>query len=122
MSETRPSTARKVTRKTVEKQDAELQRGLRVSHGGVDYVVHLGDVTPAIARELRAKIGVGFMALMSNLAAEPDIDLVSAFVWVARRVNGENIPFESVSVTYADLFSEGFDIDLAGEVEDTPEA
>jgi hypothetical protein len=118
----RPTTARKVTRTTEENRDAELDRGLRVTIDGEAYEVRVGDITSTLARELRSKLGFGPMQLIRQCAVDPDVDLLSAFVWLARRIGGELVRFEDVEVTYAQLLSDGFDIDLPGDSEPDPEA
>jgi hypothetical protein len=123
MSNTRrPTTARKVTRTTEENRDAELNRGLRITIDSEVYEVRVGDITSTLARELRAKVGFGPMQLINQCAVDPDIDLLSAVVWLARRINGELVRFEDVAVTYAQLVSDGFDIDVPGDSEPDPEA
>jgi hypothetical protein len=118
----RPTTARKVTRTTEENRDAELDRGLRVTIDGEAYEVRVGDITSTLARELRSKLGFGPMQLINQCAVDPDVDLLSAIVWLARRIAGELVRFEDVEVTYAQLLSDGFDIDLPGDSEPDPEA
>lgn len=122
----RPSTARKVTRKTEEKRKSGLNDGLRIIlTNGESYEARYGDVSPQIARELRRNIGTGFQGLMNSLATDPDVDLLSAFVWVARRCRGEVVAFDSVWITYEDLDADGFDIKRTQddpEGEDDPEA
>lgn len=113
----RPSLARKHTTSSEKKRDEALDAGVRLTIEGVVYEARVGDVTPAIARELRQAIGMGFMGLMNTVAEDPDIDVVSAFVWVARRIKGEFVAFEDVEVSYKQMLSEGFDVDVAGAEE-----
>ena len=68
----------------------------------------------------RARIGTGFMGLLDQMAGAPDIDLVSAAVWVSRRIRGEAVAFDAVAVTYADMLAEGFDIVSPGAEEADP--
>lgn len=118
----RPSTARKVTRKTEESRESALDQGLRISMDGEVFEVRIGDITPTMARELRSKVGFGPMQLVAQCAADPDVDLLSAFVWLARRIAGELVRFEDVEVTYAQLLSDGFDVSAPGKAESDPEA
>ena len=118
----RPTTARKVTRTTEENREDALDQGLRISLEDEVFEVRVGDITPAMARELRSKVGFGPMQLIRQCAADPDVDLLSAFVWLARRIAGELVRFEEVEVTYAQLLSDGFDITTPGDVEPDPEA
>lgn len=115
---TRPTTARKVTRKTEENRAAAHNRGLQVKVGGQAYEVRLGDITPAMAHELRMKVGFGPAQLIAAVVTAPDIDVVSAFVWLSRRIDGEKVAFGDVSITYDELFAEDFDFD---PVENAPE-
>ncbi len=118
----RPTTARKVTRKTEESRESALDQGLRITMEGEDFEVRLGDITPSMARELRGKLGFGPMQLVRQCAIDPDVDLLSAFVWLARRIAGEPVRFEDVEVTYAQLLSDGFDVSTPGKEEPDPEA
>ncbi|HKY57855.1 MAG TPA: hypothetical protein VJL80_07440 [Aeromicrobium sp.] len=118
---TRPSTARKVTPRTEAKREAALDSGLRITIDGEHYDVRLGDITPALARELRSHVGLGPLQLINQTGIDPDIDRLSAFVWLARRLRGERVEFDDVSVTYAQMLSDGFDVGFP-EAEDDPEA
>lgn len=122
MTTNRPTTARKVTRKTEESRESALDHGLRITMEGEDFEVRVGDITPTMARELRSNIGCGPMQLIRQCAIDPDVDLLSAFVWLARRIAGELVRFEDVEVTYAQLLSDGFDVSTPGKPESDPEA
>lgn len=122
MSNTRPSTARKVTRTTEKKREAALDMGLRVTMEGEIFEVRVGDVTSAMARELRGRLGFGPMQLIRQCAIDPDIDLLSAFVWLARRIRGEMVSFDAVEVSYAQMLEDGFDVALPSEEDPDPEA
>lgn len=124
MSNTRTtSPARKVTRKTEEKRDSANDSGLTITVGGESYTVHFGDVTPQIARQLRAETGLGFMALLAEISKAPEVDVVAAFIWVAKLVNGERVPLKSIDVAYEDIFDDDFDVADADADEVTgPEA
>lgn len=121
-AKSRPTTARKVTRTTETKRESELDQGLLISIDGEDFAVRLGDITSTLARELRAKLGFGPMQLIRQCSVDPDVDLLSAFVWLARRIAGEMVRFEDVEVTYAQLLSDGFDVSAPGKAEPDPEA
>lgn len=124
MSNTRrPTTARKVTRSTEESRESALDQGLRITmEEGEVFEVRVGDITSAMARDLRSHIGCGPMQLIRQCAVDPDVDLLSAFVWLARRISGELVRFEDVEVTYAQLLSDGFDVATPGDSEPDPEA
>jgi hypothetical protein len=117
----RPTTARKVTRTTEESRQEALNQGLRITIEGEVYEVRVGDLGKHLAAELRSQIGCGPMQLIRTCAVDPDIDLLSAFVWLARRIKGEMVAFDEVEVTYAQLLSDGFDVTVPGEVEPDPE-
>ena len=115
----RPNLARKVTRKTVEKADADLSRGCRITIGEDDYEVRVGDVTPAAARELRRLTGYSFMHLLDAMSTDPDIDLIQSFMWLARTLRGDTVDgrpvgLDDVDVSYADMLADDFDMAEAG--------
>lgn len=109
----RPSAARKHTRTTEQNREEALSQGYRLTIEGEVYQAQLGDVTPALARELRKESGMGFLGLIRQLAGDPDVDLISAAVWVARRIKGEVVAFKDVEVGYAAILSDGFDVATA---------
>lgn len=121
---TRPSTARKVTRKTEEKRDAANDAGLRITIAGESHTVRFGDVTPAIARQLRSEVGLGFMQLITEIAKAPEVDLLAAFVWTSKLVNGERVPLSSIDISYDDVFADDFDMGDANDDDEVtgPEA
>lgn len=125
MSNARPSLAAKTSKKSEADRKAALDQGLRLTVDGNAYEVRLGDVTPSLARELRNATGMGFMQLIGGITGPAaDIDLISAFVWVARRIRGEYVDIDDVEVSYAQMLSDGFDVAVAGEEqepEDLPE-
>ena len=84
----RPALARRVTRATEAERKEALEAGIKITLDGQSYELRMGDITSEIAREMRRATGMGFRALMSELPRDPDIDLISAFVWAARRVAG----------------------------------
>lgn len=124
MSNTRPAVGGKVTRKTEEKRRGALEEGIRLVIEGEPYEVRLGDVSARLARELRRETGHGVYGLLRAVASEPDVDVVAEFVWLARRIRGEQVDLDDVEVSYADLLGDGFDVAVAGEAEgdDGPEA
>lgn len=118
----RPTTARKVTRTSETNRESALDQGLRITMEGDVFEVRVGDITPSLARELRQHIGCGPMQLIRQCAVDPDVDLISAFAWLARRIAGELVRFEDVEVTYAQLLADGFDVATPGDAEPDPEA
>lgn len=111
----RPSLARKHTRKSDEAAQAELNAGIRITIEGEPYEVRVGDLNPGLVRELRRAYGGSFHKLMDEISGDPDIDLISTFVWLARRVAGETVEHDAVEVDYTALLADGFDIDIAGD-------
>lgn len=118
----RPSAARKHTRTTETKREGALDQGLRITLDDEVFEARVGDITSAMARELRSHLGFGPMQLIRQCAIDPDVDLLSAFVWLARRIKGEMVRFQEVEVTYAQLLSDGFDVSTPGSEEPDPEA
>lgn len=121
----RPSLAKAHTNRTEKARQDALNSGLRVTIEGAVYEARLGDVTSAIARELRRETGMGFLQLIDAIRTGADVDVLSAFVWVSRRIAGEIIPLDMVEVSYAAILADGFDVDVAGEEQvevDSPEA
>jgi hypothetical protein len=117
----RPTLERKVTRASESKRKDELNLGLSISVDGTVYTVRQGDLTSLDTMALRRETGYSFMGLLKAFQADPDIDLIAALVWLARRIDGEQM------LAYADVASEiGYDVDIdvvgeAGEESD-PEA
>jgi hypothetical protein len=109
----RPSLAPKSTRKTEKKRDDDADSGLRVKLDGDIYEVRFGDVSSEVIRELRRHAGFGFNGLAQALKIDPDVDFIAAFVWLARRVAGEDVAFNDVVVTYRQLL-EDFDVEAVG--------
>ena len=114
MSNTRPSAARKQTRSTEANRENELERGIRINLDGEVHEVRVGDVTSTLARELRRASGMSFQTLMREVTADPDLDSIAAFVWLARRMAGETVELDDVLVTYTQLL-DGFEIEVAGK-------
>lgn len=118
MTETRPSLARRHTRGTEKARNTELDRGIRITVEGDVFEVRVGDVTPALAAEFRRQTGMSFNRLMETIAQDPDIDVLTAFEWLARRVRGESdVELSDVEFSYADMMSDEFDVSEAGAVE-----
>jgi riboflavin synthase alpha subunit len=117
----RPTLERKVTRASESKRKDELNLGLSISVDGTVYTVRQGDLTSLDTMALRRETGYSFMGLLKAFQADPDIDLIAALVWLARRIDGEQM------LAYADVASDiGYDVDIdvvgeAGEESD-PEA
>ena len=115
----RPSLERRYTRTPKANKAEALDTGMTVvMPDGATHTVRIGDVTPQIARELRAAIGTGVLGLMEQLGSkDADLDLVQAFIFVARRIAGEAVTLDDCEVTYADMLSDDFDVVVAGAEE-----
>lgn len=108
----RKQTAASRKRAAMSKEEA-LSQGYRLTIDGEVHEAQLGDVTPAIARELRKHIGLGFLGLMRAMATDADVDLLSAAVWVARRIAGDAVEFDDVEVSYAQMLGDDFEVAVA---------
>lgn len=120
----RPNLARKVTPGSEKNRANALEQGVRITVDGEAYEIRMGDVTPGLARELRRNVGKSFNALMDEMGRDPDIDSISEFVWLARRLKGEQVALDDVEVSYQQMLADGFEIDTAGRevVDEGPEA
>lgn len=122
----RPPLAPRHTRKTEERADAALEQGICINYDSTPYTVRVGDVSPRLARELRRETGYSFNRLFELLEEDPDVDLIAAFIWLARRVAGEQVTLDEVeaAIGYQGVLAEGFDLSVAGAAEagDDPEA
>lgn len=126
MTDTRPTLARKTTRKTEEARRAALDTGVTLRVGDEAYTVRIGDITPTLAREVRHVTGRGVAALIETVTESPDIDVVAELIWVARRLRGDTVTLAEVDEAfggYDTLLADDFDVaEAAPEVDDGPEA
>lgn len=125
MGNNRPSTQRKHTRKTEESRADALEQGIRITLDGAVYTVRLGDITSTVARELRSQAGLSVNQLMQEITTSPDVDIIASFVWLARRLSGDDVAHDDVVISYTQLLGDGFDVSLPDkrEVDDSsPEA
>lgn len=120
----RPSLARKVTPGSEANRKAALDEGVRMTVDGQSYEVRMGDITSTLARELRREYGGSFNKLRDELGNDPDADSIATFIWLARRARGDEVAFEDVEITYAQILADDFDVAVAGAevVDDSPEA
>lgn len=117
------------TKRSADEKRQALEQGLRITLDGRQYEVRFGDVTPAISRELRAATGMGWAQMTGLLMSDPDVDLLQAFVWVARRLKGERLSIDDVEMSYEDVIDivqrndiEAVTADDAGGDDEGPEA
>lgn len=69
---------------------------------GVAYTVRPDEVTANQVGQLRRVTGFSLQTLMQVAADSPDLDVIAALVWLARRQAGENVNYEKVAeaITY----------------------
>lgn len=97
------------------KTDAEITIRL----DGSAYTLRAGEVNALDASMLRRATGLSVQGLFSAAATDPDIDVIAAVVWMARRQAGETtLMYETVArqVTYDS------DVEAVDEAEDDPKA
>lgn len=111
----RPSTARKVTPRSEANRQSALNEGVRLTLDGEVFTLRIGDVSPALAREVRKVTGRSFNSLLQDITTDPDIDVIAEAIWVARRINGDTLTLDEVILDYEILFSDRFEIAEAGE-------
>ena len=106
----RPPLDRKHTKSSEAKRQENLNLGARITVNGEAFEARLGDITPVFGREVRRALGYGFMDLLDRLGDSPELDYVAEFLWVARRLRGEDVALDDIELDYADLLDEGFDV------------
>lgn len=105
-----PTQARTPARRR--KKDADSP-GMQIEVNGRTYVVRESDLTPRDVAALRRETGfAGWMGLVAEVERGFDLDVLAALVWLARRIKGEFVPFESV------LDEMSYDADVEIKVED----
>lgn len=115
----RPSLERRDTRKSKKARQDELDMGVSVNVDGTVYTVTQGEMTSQLVMHLRRETGYSFRGLLVAAAKDPDIDVVAALVWLARRQSGELLlSFDEV----AEDIGYDSDIDLVEPEADPPEA
>jgi hypothetical protein len=106
VSNTRPSVQRKHTRASEQKRADALDEGIRIVLAGTAYEVRAGDLTAMDSLACRQQTGMPFAGILEAFGTAPDIDLVAAVMWLARRVKGERtLSFEAVAseLRYGDV-------------------
>jgi len=70
---------------------AEAEQGHRVclDVDGTQYVIGAKDLTALDVKAMREQLGYTYAGLVRRAAADMDIDIVAAIVWLSRRINGE---------------------------------
>lgn len=104
--------------------------GMQIEVDGRTYVVRESDLTPRDVAALRRETGfAGWVGLAAEAQRGFDLDVLAALVWLARRIGGETVPFETVldemsyqsdlNVTVEDKRKKSV---IDGETVDSPEA
>lgn len=105
----RPTTARKHTRTTTAKADAELDNGVAFTDtDGARLQVRIRDVKGSHDVALVTATGYDFMGLLRAVSERQGLDLLSAVVWFVRLVNDRDAgTYEDTlaSFGYADLLT-----------------
>jgi hypothetical protein len=99
-------------RRTGSKPKADQSPGMQIEFDGQTYVVRQSDMTGQDARALRQEVGMSFAGLLKQMQADPDIDLIGAFIWLARRIKGDAVTYDSI------LDNIGYDSDIDVKLED----
>lgn len=104
-----PPQARRKTAGKAKNADAP---GLQIVLDGRTHTVRESDLTPHDVRALRKEVGFSWAGLSRELQRDPDIDLIAALVWLARRIDGDEVPYDQV------LDEIGYDSELDVKLED----
>jgi hypothetical protein len=71
--------------------------GMQIEWDGKTYVVRETDLTPRDVAALRRETGfAGWVGLSTEAQRGFDLDVLAALVWLARRVAGDVVSYESV--------------------------
>lgn len=81
-----------------------------------------GEMTGLMSAKVRKETGMSFVAVLSLIETDPDMDLVAILVWVSRMQSGETVSFEDVAseINYDTEYD--FDGEAEPAEEDSPEA
>jgi hypothetical protein len=95
------------------RKKADDSPGMRIEVDGRTYVVRESDLTPRDIAALRRETGfAGWIGLTTEAQRGFDLDVLAALVWLARRIDGDTVAYESV------LDELSYDSDLDVSVED----
>ena len=70
---------------------------LAVSVDGTTFTVDPDEITAMDASALRRATGLSVRAVMQAAQDDPDIDIIAALVWLARRRVERELPFKAVA-------------------------
>lgn len=91
---------------------ADDSPGMKIEVDGRTFIVRQADVSPRQVRELRRETGFSWAGLGRELQRDPDLDLIGALIWLARRIDGEDVSYDDV------LDGLSYDADMKIGVED----
>lgn len=87
--------------------------GMQIEVDGRTYVVRESDLSPRDIAALRRETGfAGWVGLMQESQRGFDLDVLAALVWLARRLDGDTVGYETV------LDEMSYEADLNVSVED----
>lgn len=82
------------------RRSAATDVGLKAVVAGKTYEFHFGEMSARDVSALRQQTGYSGLQLLNMLLAAPDVDVVAAVVWMARRLAGErDLTFDEVADT-----------------------
>ena len=81
---------------------------------GNTYEIRPSEIDGRLAMQIRRATGASLRSLLEIAGDDPDIDVIAALVWVARRQSGEDVEFDDVAAT----ITYGSEIEAMEQVED----
>jgi hypothetical protein len=92
---------------------ADDSLGMKIEVDGRTYVVRESDLTSRDIAAIRRETGfAGWVGIATEVQRGFDLDVLAALVWLARRIDGDIVPYESV------LDEMSYEADLNFSVED----
>lgn len=110
------------TSKARQRAAGQSEPDITIRVDGVTYAIRSDDLTARDARDLRKQTGMSFRAVMEAATEDPDIDIMAALVFLARRQDGDRkVTFDEIAeaITYSSEMEVGEDED--GEKLEPPE-
>lgn len=78
------------------RQEAEKAH-ITVLVDGETYTLHPGELSALDSAALRRETGMSVRLLLEAAGKDPDLDVVAAIVWLARRQRGDSVSFDEVA-------------------------
>lgn len=69
---------------------------MKIEVDGRTYIVRESDISPKDVRALRAATGFSWAGLGRELQKDPDLDLIGALIWLARRIEGDEVAYDDI--------------------------